>query len=169
LLPGSAIGGTLTLESLGNVGELIGGFAVAVSLVYLAIQLRQSARTTRAEMLQQHSLSLQNALIALGSDSQASRVWNVGLRNWDDLSEEEQGQFSAMLSGMFTGFESSFNQYRSGLMEKASWGSYQKRLRWYVARKGVRAWWKLGGHMWVSEAYGVIINELVSEFEKTDP
>ena len=42
---------------------------VAASLVYLAIQLRQSAKTTRAEMLQQHSLSLQSDLIALGRDS----------------------------------------------------------------------------------------------------
>ncbi len=38
----------MTLEGLGNVGELIGGLAVIVSLVYLAIQVRQGARTTRA-------------------------------------------------------------------------------------------------------------------------
>ena len=138
-------------------------------MVYLAVQIRQSAKTTRAEMLQQHSLSLQSDLIALGSNSQASRVWNTGLRSWDDLSEEEQGQFGGMLAGMFTGFESTFNQYRSGLLEEDSWASYQTRLRWYVARKGVRTWWKLGGHTWVDETYGAIINELVSEFEKANP
>ena len=119
-------------------------------------------------MLQQHSLSLQSDLIALGRDSQASRVWNAGLRNWDDLSEEEQGQFGTMMAGLFTGFESTFNQYHSGLLEEDSWESYQTRLRWYVARRGVRAWWKLGGHTWVNEAYGAIINELVLEFEGTD-
>ena len=47
-------------------------------------------------------------------------------------------------------------------------GGYQKRLRWYVARKGVRTGWKLGGHTWVGEAYGAIIYERVAEFEKTD-
>ena len=30
------------------------------------------------------------------------------------------------------------------------------------------AGWKLGGHTWVGEAYGAIINELVLEFEETD-
>ena len=106
--------------------------------------------------------------MALGRDSQASRVFNVGLRNWDDLSAEEQGQFGAMIAGLFTGFESAFNQYRAGLLEEDSWGSYQTRLRWYVARRGVRTWWKLGGHTWVGEAYAAIINELVLEFEETD-
>ena len=73
-----------------------------------------------------------------------------------------------MVAGLFTGFESTFDQYRSGLLEEDSWESYQKRLRWYVARRGVRAWWKLGGHTWVGKAYGGIITELVSEFEVTD-
>ncbi len=162
------IGGILTLEGLGSIGELIGGLAVAVSLVYLAIQVRQGTKTTRAEMLQQHSLSLQSTLLAIGSDAQASRVLNAGLRSWDDLSEEEPGQFSLMMAGTFQGFESVFYQYRSGLLEEELWQSYQTRLRWYVARRGVRAWWKLAGHTWVSKQFGATINELALEVEATD-
>ncbi len=162
------IGGILTLEGLGSIGELIGGLAVAVSLVYLAIQVRQGTKTTRAEMLQQHSLSLQSTLLAIGSDAQASRVLNAGLRSWDDLSGEEQGQFSLMMAGTFQGFESIFHQYRSGLLEEELWQSYQTRMRWYLARRGVRAWWKLAGHTWVSEQFGATINELAVEFEGTD-
>jgi hypothetical protein len=71
---------------------------VVISLVYLAIQVRQNSKTTRAEMFQRFSLSLQSDLIALGRDPLASRVWNAGLRSWDDLSEEEQGQLSGMLT-----------------------------------------------------------------------
>ncbi len=162
------IGGILTLEGLGSIGELIGGLAVAVSLVYLAIQVRQGPTTTRAEMLQQHSLSLQSTLLAIGSDAQASRVFNAGLRSWDDLSEEEQGQFSLMMSGLFQGFESMFYQHRSGLLQEEMWQSHEARLRWYLARRGVRAWWKLAGHTWVSEQFGATINELALESEGTD-
>ena len=106
--------------------------------------------------------------MAMGRDPQASSVFNAGLRSWDDLSEEERAQFAGIMSGLLTGFESAFHQYRAGLMDEDTWDSYQKRLRWYVARRGVRAWWKLGGHTWVVKAYGAIINELVSEFEETD-
>lgn len=140
-----------------------------VSLVYLAVQIRQNTKTTRAQMLQQHSLSLQSDVLAVSRDAQACRVLNAGLRSWDDLTEEEQGQFGIMMAGLFTGFESTFHQYRSGLLEEDMWESYQTRVRWYLARPGTRAWWKLGGNTWVGEAYGAIINEMVLEFEKTDP
>ena len=141
---------------------------MAVSLVYLAIQVRQGTKTTRAEMLQRHSLSLQGDIIAIGRDAQASRVLSAGLRSWDDLSEEEQAQFSLMMAGLFAGFESIFHQYRSGLLEEDVWESYQNRMRWYLARRGARAWWKLGGHTWVGESFGALINELVLEFRGTE-
>ncbi len=155
----------MSLEDLGNLGEALGGLAVIVTLVYLAIQIRQNANVTRAQMHQQHLLSLENDLLALGRDAQASHVWNTGLRNWDDLTREEQGQFGIMMAGLFTGFESNYNQHRAGLLDEYSWSGYRTRLRWYVARKGMRSWWKLGGRTWVSEAYGDIIDEMISEFE----
>ena len=36
------------IESLGNIGDFVGGIGVVVSLVYLATQSRQNARSTRA-------------------------------------------------------------------------------------------------------------------------
>ena len=158
----------MTIEEVGAIGELVAAIATVGTLFYLAIQIRQSTKATRAEMLQQHSLSLQSTLLATGSDAQASRVLNAGLRSWDDLSEEEQGQFSLMMSGTFQGFESMFYQHRSGLLQEEMWQSHETRLRWYLARRGVRAWWKLAGHTWVSEEFGATINELALEFEGTD-
>ena len=36
------------LESLGNIGEFLGALAVLISLVYLAIQIRQNTQTVRS-------------------------------------------------------------------------------------------------------------------------
>jgi hypothetical protein len=38
----------LTLQDLGNLGEFVGAVAVVVSLVYLAVQIRQSAAASVA-------------------------------------------------------------------------------------------------------------------------
>ena len=45
-------GGTLTLQDLGNIGELISGIAVVISLIYLAVQIRQNTRTVRTSTYQ---------------------------------------------------------------------------------------------------------------------
>ena len=38
----------MTLSDLGSIGELIGGVAVVVSLIYVALQIRQNTRAIRA-------------------------------------------------------------------------------------------------------------------------
>ncbi len=37
----------MTLEDLGNLGEIIGAIAVVISLVYLAVQIRQNTAQIR--------------------------------------------------------------------------------------------------------------------------
>ena len=38
----------MTLEDLGNIGEFVGAVAVVVSLLYLAVQIRQNSRLLRS-------------------------------------------------------------------------------------------------------------------------
>ena len=42
----------MTVTELGAIGETVGGFAVLVTLVYLAAQLRQSNQNDRLNALQ---------------------------------------------------------------------------------------------------------------------
>ena len=42
----------MTLSDLGNIGEFVGALAVLVTLAYLALQIRQSSATTRAQIRQ---------------------------------------------------------------------------------------------------------------------
>ena len=40
------------LDELGNIGDFVGGIAVVVTLVYLALQIRRNTATTRVETVQ---------------------------------------------------------------------------------------------------------------------
>ena len=42
----------MTLEDLGNIGEFVAAIAVVVSLLYLAIQIRQNTKTVRTSTYQ---------------------------------------------------------------------------------------------------------------------
>ena len=158
----------MTLQDLGSIGEFIAAIATLATLIYLAVQIRQNTSITRAEMLQQHSLSVQDLMIQLGSSAAASGVFNAGLRSWRDLADAEQGQFSLIMAGTFQGFESAFQQYRSGLLAEDLWESYRNRMSWYLARAGVRDWWKLGAETWVSEPFAALITELLDELDAPD-
>jgi hypothetical protein len=42
----------MSLEDLGNIGEFVAAVAVVVSLVYVAVQIRQNTRSVRASSYQ---------------------------------------------------------------------------------------------------------------------
>ncbi len=42
----------MTLSDLGNIGESVGVIAVVVTLIYLAVQIRQNSATARAHIRQ---------------------------------------------------------------------------------------------------------------------
>ncbi len=46
------LSGVVTLEQLGNIGELVGGIAVVASLHYVGVQLRQNTKITKASVRQ---------------------------------------------------------------------------------------------------------------------
>ncbi len=155
----------MTIQDLGSIGEFVAAIATLITLVYLALQIRQNTKITRAEMFQHHALSVQGQLTHLGSSAHASRVFNAGLRGWTDLAEDEQGQFSLIMAGTFQGFQSVFWQYRSGLLAEDLWQSYQSNLSWYLARAGVREWWKHGAQ-WVSEPFAALVTDMLAELDK---
>jgi len=42
----------MSLEDLGNIGEFVAAVSVVVSLIYLAVQIRQNTRSVRASTYQ---------------------------------------------------------------------------------------------------------------------
>ena len=69
----------MTLEDLGNLGDFLGGIAVIVTLVYLALQIRSNTQTVRAASLESVVNSHSQFLDRLASDSELSRIWFSGL------------------------------------------------------------------------------------------
>ena len=78
---------------------------------------------------------------------------------------DDLGNVGEIIAGILQGFESTFHQYRAGLLSYELWDNCRTRLRWYVTREGARSWLKLSGHTWASPEFGAIVNDLVSESE----
>lgn len=55
----------MTLEDLGNLGEFLGAIGVIVTLVYLAVQVRQNTRMMRANVRQARPVDVMTLLQAV--------------------------------------------------------------------------------------------------------
>jgi len=104
-------------ESVSAIGEILSAVAVIVTLVYLAIQIRDSARASRSAAVTDATTAMQAFYQELGSNPQTSRVFLTALRDPDSLSQEDQFQYLMIMHSAFLGFQRSFFLVREGTLD----------------------------------------------------
>ena len=98
----------IKLKQWANIAEIIGALAVVVSLVYVGIQVNDSAGAVRSAAANDVNVALQNWYIELGSSQQTSSLVYRGLMSEQALPEEQEFQFLMMLHGFFLGAQNSY-------------------------------------------------------------
>jgi hypothetical protein len=121
-------------EAVSAISELVGSGAILVTLIYLALQIRQNTASvqasTRQALLQEDQL-----FISRGMDDPEL----ILLRFKPDLSDEEKVRVNTYLITFFRIRESNWLQYRSGVLDEATWASYRGALTAFASAR-VRAW-----------------------------
>ncbi len=82
----------MSLNDLSDLGQFISSLAVLGSLIYVAIQIRQTERNQRALILQGRAARIAQTTMVT-ADPQLATVFAKGLSGAEDLSESEFVQF----------------------------------------------------------------------------
>ncbi len=61
--------------ALGAIGELVGGVVVVVTLIYLAVQIRQNTRATHAHATASVASEMEQVLLAIAQDDTLSEAF----------------------------------------------------------------------------------------------
>ena len=133
----------MNLESLGNLGEFIGGLAVIVTLTYLAFQVRQGTKTLRANSVHELTENILRASATL-LEPENAEVFLRGARSYSSLTPEEKLRFGIIL-GLFIGRFDTVLEYRERSMVDDAYVEWQAdTVRLIFSNPGVREWWKSG-------------------------
>jgi hypothetical protein len=134
---------TLDWTAIGAVGEMLGGIAVIVSLVYLSFQVRQNTRALRASSTETAVASLRDWMRPLILDAEAARLFRTGIEGeWQRFSADDRARFLHILFGYLKTFENFHYQYRQGTLERDLWEGWYNILSAYVLSPGVQAYWQ---------------------------
>ena len=104
-------------EAIGAVGEIVGATAVIATLIYLAIQIKGSARAARSAAVTDSTTAMQAFYLELGSNTQASGLFLDGMTNPDSLSSKAEFQFIMLVHAGFLGFQTSFFLAQEGTLD----------------------------------------------------
>ena len=127
----------MTLQEWAFIAEMIASFAVVVSLIYLAIQVRESTKVNSAQA--RHSISefvLQIGLFNAEHADRLARVHGDGELSEGDHLFRYWNHLMVMLHA-----ETYFHHQELGLMPASHWNGYVRFITGYTKTPGFRGAW----------------------------
>jgi hypothetical protein len=107
-------------EAIGAIGEIVGASAVVLSLVYLAIQIRNQNIESRSAAVHQ-VLESNKSFISQLQDPGLAEIWLLGIEDFDSLTDVQRLRFVIYLTVALRSFEDAFFQWRSGRLDDDTW------------------------------------------------
>ncbi len=107
----------MTMLEWGALGELIGGIAIIGSLIYVGIQVKDSAGATRSAAANDASVTMQSWYLEIGSNREASDVWFNAMMSTESLSAHDEFQFMMMMHAAMLGVQNSYLLTQAGTLD----------------------------------------------------
>ena len=140
----------MTLGDLGAVGELVGGLAVIISLLYVGLQIKQSAAASRAATTQAFSKQysdLNQMIVGAG----ISDIFARGMAGLDGLDKGERVSFMAVLSSISRTLESFYMQKEKGDLDSRLLEGWFLQYMDLHANPGVQEFWEIRKHQYSAD------------------
>jgi hypothetical protein len=157
----------MSLEQIFYISQSIAAVAVVASIVYLALQVRQSERIQRA-MVQQGRADRASHRAMLMAAPELARVVQRGMAGNQELTREEFNQWTLICRSLFLTVEDSYLQRKAGLLDDAAYHSFEAGTRAFFSAPGLRASWRLASGQYGSETRQ-FIDSVVSQKRAAPP
>ena len=146
-------------EAISAIGQLVGAVAVVVSLIYLATQVRSSARATRIASERSLVEMLIRFTQQLAEHPHLSELFYRGIHDFESLEGAERVRFSAIIVQLFRLYEETYYGQLEGHVAVRIWRQAEVPLRDFSGYPGVQAWWRSRSH-WFGEDFANLVNQL---------
>lgn len=123
-------------DALGAIGELLGALVVVVTLIYLAIQLRENTRMLRISAADRALAFVLEFTGDLAQHEEFSQLLTQGAEDWENLSESERARMAYVFFRMFKIFENIHYLYTIGNLDEETWLSWKTLLIMYAQGQG---------------------------------
>ena len=120
-------------EAIGAIGEVVGASAVFISLLYLALQIRNSRRSDQIVAAAGAVSAVHDWIGQIVRDETLYDLYRRGLTDYESLSRSEKGRYSLLLFQLFRSGETWWVQMQMGVLDSSYWAGVMATLS-YVFR-----------------------------------
>jgi hypothetical protein len=145
-------------EAISAIGQIVGAFAVVISLIYVAREVRRNSRATQLAAMRSIHDAFNRWSQQLGQYPHLAEVYYRGIYDFESLQPTDFVRFSAFLHPAFRLLEEAYYLQAAGHLEKGVWQAWEAMARDFNAYPGVQAWWRLRSY-WFSEEFANHVNQ----------
>ena len=132
-----------TAQVLGNLGEFLGSIVVLITLLYLAVQVRQTRLSVQSSSWQDGVNSIIEWNFRIAEAPELVDIFQRGMADPDALSSQEQLRLALMISSFLQQFHKWYLDNQKGLVEEKAWlGESQSMVAILSTPGGARYWEK---------------------------
>ncbi len=148
-------------EAIGAIGEAIGAAGVIASLLYLAVQIRASTRTSAVEAKLASSRMYTDFMGSLIQSPELDDLIGRGRKDLESLAPEEYRRFSNLALQAFAFFSAIYFQFRQRTLSEADWFEGRAIIQYWIRSSGCQQWWgRVGKHMFGADFVAFIEAEI---------
>jgi len=148
-------------QLLGGLGDFVAAIVIVITLIYLALQVRQNTNALHAQSRQTVLSSAQTGLFAMMDNPDI----HLSIVKTESLTPHEHVKLHFWLAAFMRLREFSWLQYRNGIIDDDQWSTELVIIQSVLSSKRARVWWKSVGR----QIYGARFAEFVDDALKDQP
>jgi hypothetical protein len=161
----------MNIQDLGAIGELIGSFAVVISLIYVALQLRDNTRSAKATEADEVSKQLQQMTESILRDPLSRRLFKESLladKSYEDVPTEDRFELHLLLQAAMLLLWRSFKVSKLGKFDEDIW-LINMRIATvsYFRSKVFHGWWRDNGRRMFPKDFIELVDEEIRRFSRS--
>ena len=148
-------------EAIGAIGEVVGASAVFISLLYLALQIRNSRRSDKIVAAAGAASAIHNWIGQIVRDEMLYDLYRRGMTDYDSLSRSEKGRYSLLLFELCRFAENGWLQVQMGVMDAAYWSGVEATLIHILRTTGGTRFLVKNSHFFGTDFLGAVQKNMV--------
>ena len=132
----------MDLTYYANLAEILGTAAIIVSLIYVAIQIRQHTRVTKLSTAQNVSSDMRESLSVLANDGTMASIHLRAMKDVASLAPEEKHRFYIYVNNIYKVYENAYYQNLQGAMDPYMWHAVVGNLLIGKDSSGYKSFWR---------------------------
>jgi len=146
-------------DAIGAIGELASALVVLITLIYLAIQIRESNKLARSSSLLAVLDGFSNNDISQGF--QHPELMDISIRgyqDWNSLPLADKSRFDGLMTQKMLHLQKIIVHHKNGLIDDGNYNA------WLAHTAGMMK--TPGGQQWLKHARNIMAPDIISEIDR---